>query len=200
MLIYFSRDEVVRLLDRIADWLPPDGWLFLGYSESLWQVTERFQLVRLGDAFVYRRRESPVRARARRPGPPLPTAKPRASRPVPDDAPRIRAGTAPRSPKTTNRLDVLLAEGESAVDAGDHATAVTVFRKCTYLAPDQPITHLHLGLALEESGDIAAAQRAYTASRAALDACDTASIEAVLEGYQVEELARLLERKLVKAR
>ena len=102
------------------------------------------------------------------------------------------------SPAAAPALDSLLAEGEAAVEAGDHATAVAAFRKCAYLDPDQPITHLHLGLALEAGGDPIAARRAYSAARAALHDCDTATIEAVLEGYQVDELARLLERKLVK--
>ncbi|MCU1450274.1 MAG: protein methyltransferase FrzF, partial [Acidimicrobiales bacterium] len=54
VLIYFGRDEVVALLERLSAWLPPGGYLFLGYSESLWQVTDRFLPVRIGDAFIYR--------------------------------------------------------------------------------------------------------------------------------------------------
>ena len=36
------------------------GYLLLGHSETLWQVTDAFSLVPVGDAFVYRR--SPERA------------------------------------------------------------------------------------------------------------------------------------------
>ncbi|MEA3019184.1 MAG: chemotaxis protein methyltransferase CheR, partial [Actinomycetota bacterium] len=53
VLIYFQHDDVVAFLDRVATRLPATGHLFLGYSESLWQVTDRFQLIRLGDAFAY---------------------------------------------------------------------------------------------------------------------------------------------------
>jgi chemotaxis protein methyltransferase CheR len=54
VLIYFDRPDVLAALDRIAATMDPRGWVFLGYSESLWQVTERFHLVRAGGAFVYR--------------------------------------------------------------------------------------------------------------------------------------------------
>src|SRR5205085_9756786 len=55
VVIYFGRPGLMALLDRLVAWTPVGGWLFLGYSESLWQITERFRLVKLGDAFVYQR-------------------------------------------------------------------------------------------------------------------------------------------------
>jgi chemotaxis protein methyltransferase CheR len=58
VLIYFDRPDVLAALDRIASTMDPRGWVFLGYSESLWQVTERFHLVRAGSAFVYRQPDS----------------------------------------------------------------------------------------------------------------------------------------------
>jgi chemotaxis protein methyltransferase CheR len=54
VLIYFDRRDVLAALERIATTMDPRGWVFLGYSESLWQVTERFHLVRVGTAFAYR--------------------------------------------------------------------------------------------------------------------------------------------------
>ena len=54
VLIYFDRPDVLAALERIASTMDPRGWVFLGYSESLWQVTERFHLVRVGTAFAYR--------------------------------------------------------------------------------------------------------------------------------------------------
>ncbi len=35
--------------------LTDGGYLFLGHSETLWQINDSFRLVTLGDAFVYRR-------------------------------------------------------------------------------------------------------------------------------------------------
>jgi chemotaxis protein methyltransferase CheR len=65
VLIYFDRTDVLAALDRIASTMDPRGWVFLGYSESLWQVTESFQLVRVGGAFAYRQPHA-VPADARR--------------------------------------------------------------------------------------------------------------------------------------
>jgi len=90
----------------------------------------------------------------------------------------------------------LLAQGELALGDHEYATAVGAFRKAAYLDPDQPLAHLNLGLALEAGGDDAAARRAYLAARAAIDRCDTAVVEATLEGYRLDELTRLLELKI----
>jgi chemotaxis protein methyltransferase CheR len=58
VLIYFERTDVLAALERIAATMDPKGWVFLGYSESLWQVTERFHLVRVGNAFAYRQSDA----------------------------------------------------------------------------------------------------------------------------------------------
>ena len=60
VLIYFDRADVLAALERIATTMDPGGWVFLGYSESLWQVSERFHLVRVGSAFTYRQPEAPL--------------------------------------------------------------------------------------------------------------------------------------------
>ncbi|MDP3711622.1 MAG: CheR family methyltransferase [Mycobacteriales bacterium] len=57
--IYFSRDTTRALMTRLHTALRDGGYLFLGHSETLWQVSEDFRLVSLGSgdssAFVYRR-------------------------------------------------------------------------------------------------------------------------------------------------
>ena len=53
--IYFSRDTTRLLMARLHERLSDGGYLFLGHSETLWQINDRFRLVTLGDAFVYRR-------------------------------------------------------------------------------------------------------------------------------------------------
>jgi chemotaxis protein methyltransferase CheR len=194
VLIYFRHEEVVAFLDRLARWLPPGGWLFLGYSESLWQVTDRFALVRLGEAFVYRRPESapePQRA-SRAPAEPAPRRVRR--REAPEEV------RAPASPAPASGVGDLLAAGEAAISAGEYENAIVAFRRCAYLDPDQPIAHLHLGLALEAAGEPFAAGRAYAAARAALERVDTAAIEVTLEGYHVGDLVRLLDDKLAGPR
>jgi chemotaxis protein methyltransferase CheR len=53
--IYFDRDTTGRLMARLHSCLRDGGYLFLGHAETLWQITDAFTLIGLGDAFVYRR-------------------------------------------------------------------------------------------------------------------------------------------------
>jgi hypothetical protein len=192
VLIYFSHEEIVRFIDRLADWLAPGSWLFLGYSESLRQVSDRFELERVGDAFIYRLAAARSAERAVAPAP-----KPRAAKPRVVEPRRPRPPVAEVVPADVAALPAI---GAAAGQAGDHAAAVTAFRKHAYLNPSQPVAHLHLGLALEASGDPMAACRAYAAARTALDASEPGMVEATLEGFGVDELARLLDMKLEGSR
>jgi chemotaxis protein methyltransferase CheR len=57
--IYFNRTTTKALMSRFYTALGDGGYLFLGHSETLWQMSEAFTLVPLGDAFVYRRDDGP---------------------------------------------------------------------------------------------------------------------------------------------
>ena len=43
VVIYFDKATQRALFDRYADILKPDGWLFIGHSESLFRVSDRFR-------------------------------------------------------------------------------------------------------------------------------------------------------------
>ena len=43
--IYFDRDTRIKLLDKFAEYLDDEGSLFVGHSESLFGLTERFNTV-----------------------------------------------------------------------------------------------------------------------------------------------------------
>ena len=45
VVIYFSKDTQRKLFDRYADILEPDGYLFIGHSETLHGVTKRFSSI-----------------------------------------------------------------------------------------------------------------------------------------------------------
>jgi chemotaxis protein methyltransferase CheR len=53
--IYFDRSTTKGLMQRLHERLRDGGYLFLGHAETLWQISDDFTLVSLGDAFVYRR-------------------------------------------------------------------------------------------------------------------------------------------------
>jgi len=189
VLIYVGPADLLAFLDRLIPWMSPSGYLFLGYSESLWQVTDRFQLVNLGDAFAYQKSG----AQPKKSAPPPGDGEAHARKSPPPPAGEGRVGAADREVAT------LLAAGESAAGAGDAGRAVTAFRKAAYLDPDHPLAHFQLGLALEASGDARAARRAYAAARAAIARCDTARVEAALEGYRLAALEDVLRIKLEAA-
>ena len=66
--IYFGRQTTRALMERLHRCLRDGGYLFLGHSETLWQVSEQFHLVSLGTgeeaAFVYRRHDGKGERRA----------------------------------------------------------------------------------------------------------------------------------------
>jgi chemotaxis protein methyltransferase CheR len=43
VVIYFDKETQRTLFDRFADMLRPEGWLFIGHSESLNRVSDRFR-------------------------------------------------------------------------------------------------------------------------------------------------------------
>jgi len=44
-MIYFDQQTQARLLSRMAELLRPDAYLFIGHSESINKLTDRFRLV-----------------------------------------------------------------------------------------------------------------------------------------------------------
>jgi chemotaxis protein methyltransferase CheR len=53
--IYFDRETTAAIIASFAGLLAEGGYLVLGHSETLWQMTDAFTVVPVGDAFVYRR-------------------------------------------------------------------------------------------------------------------------------------------------
>lgn len=64
--IYFDRETTRRLMKRLHTRLRDGGYLFLGHAETLWQISDDFSLVSLGDAFVYRRHDGEREGEERR--------------------------------------------------------------------------------------------------------------------------------------
>lgn len=193
VLIYFSPEGTRAFLDRVADAMPA-AVVFLGAAETMWSSSDRFRTVQAGDAYYYR---PPVRASLspRAPaGAPRPSPPPaRSRRPEPLLRRELRVVEAPVD--HTGNAEAAALVGRLALEAGDHRAAVVAFRKCAYLTPDDALAHLHLGLALEASGDHSSARRAFaTAQRTILQSAEPPPHHA-LGGYAPGELLRLLDTK-----
>jgi len=69
VIIYFDLPTIRALMDRFLAALRPGGLLLLGYSESLFKVYDRFEMVEVEGSFIYRRPLKPLEPRAPGSGP-----------------------------------------------------------------------------------------------------------------------------------
>jgi chemotaxis protein methyltransferase CheR len=88
VLIYFRRPLQRKVVQQVGQHLTRDGYLFLGASETLWQVQEELEPVDLGSCFCYRHRRAgaPATTPPRREHPPVtfqPTTRIEPPRPAP---------------------------------------------------------------------------------------------------------------------
>ena len=126
--IYFNRATTGLLVGSFHDSLAEGGYLLLGHSETLWQVSNAFSLVPVGDAFVYRRahdarHNAPPRRRrvTTRPAPAVETKPVATVLPAADLAPRARQ---PRSATPDTGGLAHLAAAREHLAGGDYSAAV----------------------------------------------------------------------------
>ncbi len=95
VLIYFRRPLQRWVISQVARVLTPEGYLFLGASETLWQIQDELESVDLGPCFAYRHRG------AKPDGGEVPARRQRVARPFPaiPDAPAPPASPSPPPPK-----------------------------------------------------------------------------------------------------
>ena len=149
--IYFARDTTRALMQRLHHSLRDGGYLFLGHSETLWQVSEDFRLVALGSgdsaAFVYRRLDEKTDRRAILPdrrtqdeGPPPPK---------PERRFQIRRAEKPPVAKTGEQM---LSDARSALAAGRYDEAAQLAAEATVVEPLRAEGFYLRGLALVDCG------------------------------------------------
>jgi len=123
--IYFDRPTTRTLVGSFHGVLAEGGYLLLGHSETLWQVSDDFALVPVGDAFVYRRSHDARRGAPRRRRPsartPVPAVRERSAEPAAAARPAVRPA-AVRPVAEPSGLD-LLARARQRIDAGDYPGA-----------------------------------------------------------------------------
>ncbi len=155
--IYFSRDTTRALMGRLHTALRDGGYLFLGHSETLWQVSEDFRLVALGSgdtaAYVYRRLDEPAAERRAV----LPDRR-TLDEPIPPPDRRVSVRRAweavrPTVPRQVERADVpTLQSVRDALAEGRYADAARLARLAGDADPLRAEVHYLLGLALVDQG------------------------------------------------
>ncbi|HSF39715.1 MAG TPA: CheR family methyltransferase [Thermoanaerobaculia bacterium] len=167
VLIYFRRPLQRWVMSQVSQLLAPHGYLFLGASETLWQIQDELEPVDLGSCFSYRHRTTPLPALAPAPPPRPARAKREEPPPVVDTSSRRLDEPHPR--------DRSLARGAGTGAAAPEALAEPP-------APEAPTTAERL---LEAARDLAANRIAEAARRveAALAADPSDPAAHALEGF-----------------
>ncbi len=205
--IYFARETTRLLMGRFHDVLAEGGYLLLGHSETLWQVSDAFTLVPVGDAFVYRRshegrrRLPPVPRRRRRPAP-APAAVPHGPTLLDQARVQLAAGdyqAAARAAADAVAADPLLSAayvvlGQARCTLGQDAAAIDPLRKAVYLDPAAGQAHFLLAGALARLGQHGPAAVSYRAAARAVGRLPAPAREDLLGGRDVAELADLCRR------
>lgn len=158
--IYFSRDTMRDLIARFHRALAPGGYLVIGHAETLWQVTDAFTLVTLGDAFAYRKDmpvevepgtdsipeitlvHTPTARKVARTSPPRPRNPVRATRLRPvDEMPDPDGATE------------LLAAARAAMDQAHYAEAARLAEQAAQASPFEVDAYVVEGQARATVGD-----------------------------------------------
>ena len=159
--IYFGRETTRDLVNRFHRGLAEGGYLLLGHAETLWQVSDSFSLIPVGEAFVYRKDIDPVRSR--RHPPQLSTAHPQpASRPAAvtkrgvRDVLRVPVRLPRRAPqpfpvRVPSPLDDL-ATAREALTKGRYAEAASLAERATAAHPLLVEGYIVEGRALANQG------------------------------------------------
>ena len=67
VIIYFDGQTTQRVIANFHNCLAQDGYLFLGHSETLWQITDKFERVEFPQTFIYKKTLSPTQEDAMKP-------------------------------------------------------------------------------------------------------------------------------------
>jgi chemotaxis protein methyltransferase CheR len=183
--IYFPLPTTRAVMEKFAGSLASDGWFFIGDAETLWQVSDRFKLVEIGGAFLYRHADRvPVVA------PPLPPPPPSVVAPVlpvksspasPKRAPvdttalvndAVQLADAGRDDDALATLQRVIAADNLAAEAyyltgvilaraGRTPEAITALRRVIYIDPTAALAYASLAGVYRSTGETGKARREF---------------------------------------
>ncbi|MCP5109143.1 MAG: hypothetical protein GY950_37530 [bacterium] len=124
VLIYFNRDTTRRIIESFYRLLNDGGFLFLGPSETLWDIFDKFKLLMFERAYIYRKE-----AKAKKVSPPSPP--PVSSIPVIPSMPPVIEPVPERPdqpedvifPSLEDKLRIQQEEAALMIELGDYKKA-----------------------------------------------------------------------------
>lgn len=144
VMIYFNLETMRNIIARFHHCLRPDGYLFLGHSETLQNVSEQFQRHQCHSAYFYRPKgEKPVERPLEKA--PLPI-KPNVEV-VPDEA------------ESPFDLDEVLARALQSFDGEDFVEAERLFKEILDQQQESVLAMVGLGMVCVNRGDFDSARR-----------------------------------------
>jgi chemotaxis protein methyltransferase WspC len=158
VLIYFDPDTQVRAVEVLTRLLAPDGWLFVGPSETGLLPRQKFASAQRPMAFAFRRQAARSAPRAAKAGAAIaPAQKAAGSRAAESATARRVAVMAPSRQRAARVVDHELRRSQALADQGKLAEAASA---CEQHLRDQGASadaYCLLGLIREAAGDKAAA-------------------------------------------
>jgi chemotaxis protein methyltransferase CheR len=67
VIIYFDAQTTQRVIENFYNCLAEDGYLFLGHTETLWQINNKFERVEFPQTFIYKKTLNPAQEDAMKP-------------------------------------------------------------------------------------------------------------------------------------
>jgi chemotaxis protein methyltransferase CheR len=61
VIIYFDAQTTQRVIENFYNCLAEDGYLFLGHTETLWQINNKFERVEFPQTFIYKKTLNPAK-------------------------------------------------------------------------------------------------------------------------------------------
>jgi len=61
VIIYFDAQTTQRVIENFYNCLAEDGYLFLGHTETLWQIDNKFERVEFPQTFIYKKTLNPAK-------------------------------------------------------------------------------------------------------------------------------------------
>lgn len=170
--IYFRLESTRRVVDHFYEALNPGGYLFIGHSETLTSVSDRFEPVEINGVFLYRKPQSKrvlsfSEVIARRKEEDRSAAEERAAkRRVRLAKSAEKASAAPADAPSTpsvqpagdgSSAEMLVGEAHRLLESADAAGALESAMRALELEPDNLDAHVVAAFAFADRGDLDAA-------------------------------------------